>query len=105
TRDQLTSPLEVTNQAFAILIRSRTLEQRKTLASSDIIIDPPLGRFASADFSRVPQAIRAGERGAREVKAALANLSLSEAAYQSYLAARKPRSVGSRTIDFVRTDE
>jgi len=42
-RDQLTSPLEVTNQAFAILIRSHTLEQRKKLLPTDIVIDPPLG--------------------------------------------------------------
>lgn len=104
-REQLTSPLEVTNQAFAILIRSRTLEQRQKLTSSDIIIDPPLGRFASADFSRVPQAIRAGEKGARDAKDALAQLALSESDYEAYLAARKPRPVETRTIEFVRTDE
>ena len=46
-RDELTSPLEVTNQAFAILIRGRTLEQRKKLLPTDIVLDPPLGRFAS----------------------------------------------------------
>lgn len=105
TREELSSPLEVTNQAFAILIRSRTLEQRKTLTSSDIIIDPPLGRFASADFSRVPHAIRAGEEGARDARAALAGLALSETEYASYVAARKSHSVESRTIDFVRTDQ
>ncbi|MGH8178905.1 MAG: patatin-like phospholipase family protein, partial [Steroidobacter sp.] len=61
-REDLTSPLEVTNQAFAIMIRGRTLEQRKKASPSDIIIDPPLGRFPSADFGRVPQALSAGER-------------------------------------------
>lgn len=104
-REELTSPLEVTNQAFAILIRSRTLEQRGKLTSADILIDPPLGRFTSADFGRVPQAIRAGEQGALEAKAALTDLALSQQEWQAYVAARKPRSVESRTIDFVRTDE
>ena len=33
-RDQLASPIEVTNQAFAILIRNRTLEQRRETQSN-----------------------------------------------------------------------
>jgi NTE family protein len=103
-REQLTSPLEVTNQAFAILIRGRTLEQRKTLDESDIIIDPPLGRFTSADFSRVPHAIRAGERAAIAEREELQALALSEDAYRSYLANRKPQSIGTPQIDFVRAD-
>lgn len=103
-REQLTSPLEVTNQAFAILIRGRTLEQRKALGESDIIIDPPLGRFTSADFSRVPHAIRAGERAAIAEREELQALALSEDAYRSYLADRKPQSIGTPQIDFVRAD-
>jgi NTE family protein len=103
-RDELTSPLEVTNQAFAILIRGRTLEQRKKLAPADIVLDPALGRFPSSDFSRVPQALRAGEEAARGASASLAKLSLSEADYRQYLAARNPRSTELPVIEFVRAD-
>jgi NTE family protein len=103
-RDELASPLEVTNQAFAILIRGRTLEQRAKLHASDIVIDPPLGRFPSADFGRVPQALRAGEEGARAASAALAKLSLGEAEYRSYLASRNPRATATPVIEFVRAD-
>ena len=104
SRDELTSPLEVTNQAFAILIRGRTLDQRKKLLPTDIVLDPPLGRFASADFSRVPQALRAGEEAARGAKSSLASLSLSEAAYRQYLAARSTRSTELPMIEFVRAN-
>lgn len=104
SRDELTSPLEVTNQAFAIMIRSRTQEERAKLNSTDIVIDPPLGRFASADFSRVPQALRAGEQGARNAGPRLAGLALSEAGYASYVASRNPRTTTNPTIEFVRTD-
>ncbi len=104
-REELTSPLEVTNQAFAILIRTRTQEQRKTLSPADVIIDPNLGRFPSADFSRVPQAIRAGERGAEQSRAALEHLSLSEQDYRTYLAGRNTRSLNSPVIDFVRAEQ
>jgi NTE family protein len=104
SRDELTSPIEVTNQAFAILIRSRTREQREKLTPSDIIIDPPLGSFTSADFSRVPQALRAGEQGAHNAAQALARLSLDETQYRAYLAGRNPRSTEPPVIDFVRAD-
>jgi NTE family protein len=103
-RDELKSPLEVTNQAFAILIRGRTLEEREKLLPTDIVLDPPLGRFASADFARVPQALRAGEEAARGASASLAKLSLSEADYRNYLAARNPRSTDLPVLQFVRAD-
>lgn len=104
TRDELASPLEVTNQAFAIMIRSRTQEQRAKLKSTDIIIDPPLGRFASADFTRVPQALRAGEQAARDAQSTLAGLALSQDDYASYMASRNPRSTTAPRIEFVRAD-
>jgi NTE family protein len=103
-RDELTSPLEVTNQAFAILIRGRTLEQRQKLLPTDIVLDPPLGRFPSTDFSRVPQALRAGEEAARGSSTSLAKLSLSEADYRNYLATRGARSTQLPVIEFVRAD-
>jgi NTE family protein len=103
-RDELASPLEVTNQAFAIMIRSRTLEPRAKLQSTDVIIDPPLGRFASVDFTRVPQALSAGEQAAEAARLSLAPLSLSEVDYTAYLAARVPRTGQMPTVQFVRTN-
>jgi NTE family protein len=103
-REELKSPLEVTNQAFAILIRGRTRQERELLGPNDVIIDPPLGRFPSADFSRVPQALRAGEAGARAMTTQLARLSLGPEEYQRYLASRNPRSTELPVIEFVRAD-
>jgi NTE family protein len=103
-RDELTSPLEVTNQAFAILIRGRTQEQRAKLTERDLVIDPKLERFTSADFARVPQALRAGEASARDAAAKLSDLALSPSDYARYLASRNPRSTEPPTIEFVRTD-
>jgi NTE family protein len=101
-RDELASPLEVTNQAFAILIRGRTLEQRAKLGPKDIILDPPLGRFPSADFSRVGDALRAGQSAAESSRAQLAKLSVSDDEYLRYLASRKNGNVTPPMIDFVR---
>ncbi|MBL8266143.1 patatin-like phospholipase family protein [Steroidobacter sp.] len=102
--EDLTSPIEVTNQAFAILIRGRTRQQRALLGPNDIVIEPPLGRFPSADFGRVPQALRAGETGARDVAESLQKLALSPDDYVRYLATRNPRDGTLPTIEFVRAD-
>ncbi|MDY6945202.1 MAG: patatin-like phospholipase family protein [Pseudomonadota bacterium] len=102
--EELTSPLEITNQAFAILIRGRTRQQRALLGPNDIVIEPPLGRFPSADFGRVPQALRAGEQGAREVTKSLQKLALDQEDYLRYLATRNPRDSSLPTIEFVRAD-
>ncbi|PZN28315.1 MAG: hypothetical protein DIU71_16190, partial [Proteobacteria bacterium] len=104
-RDQLVSPIEVTNQAFAIMIRGRTLEQRRKLGPADVLIEPPLGRLTAVDFARVPQALEAGEEGAYAVSAQLATLSLDQTAYDAYLARREARAVErSPLIEFVRVD-
>jgi NTE family protein len=101
-RDELNSPIDVTNQAFAIMIRARSREQRATLHPSDIVIEPQLGRFTSADFTRVPQALRAGEQAARMLAEKLQPLALSDAAYRQYLAQRNPRELATPDIDFIR---
>jgi NTE family protein len=105
SRDELASPLEVTNQAFAILIRNRTLEQRAKLGPNDIIIDPPLGRFPSADFSRVPEALRAGRTAAEAARDQLAPLALDDEEYLRYLASRRVRPVSPPAIEFVRPNK
>jgi NTE family protein len=102
--EELKSPLEITNQAFAILIQGRTRQQRALLGPKDVVIEPDLGRFPSADFGRVLFAVRAGEAAARENTESLRNLSLSPDAYIRYLATRNPRDNSLPTIEFVRAD-
>jgi NTE family protein len=41
--EELKSPLEITNQAFAILIQGRTRQQRALLGPKDVVIEPDLG--------------------------------------------------------------
>ncbi|MGC3980289.1 MAG: patatin-like phospholipase family protein [Steroidobacteraceae bacterium] len=102
--DELTSPLAVTNQAVAIMVRNRTLEKRAALQPSDIVIDPELGTMSSADFARVGRALAAGESAAQAASEQLKTLSMSEAAYWQYQAARLPKSLQTPRINFVQTD-
>jgi NTE family protein len=103
-RDELTSPIEMTLQGSAIMIRSRTLEERTKLTERDIVIDPQLGTYGSADFTQVEQVRALGEDAARAMIPRLRELSLDETGYQIYLAGRNPRVVEPRVVSFVRTD-
>lgn len=103
-REELTSPLAVTNQGMAIMIRNRTLEKRASLSASDVIIEPQLGSMGSADFSRVTRAMAAGIDGAQAMRSQLMALSVDEPTYQQYLAARTPGLKQTPTIDFIQTD-
>jgi NTE family protein len=102
--EELKSPLEITNQAFAILIQGRTRQQRALLGPNDIVIEPDLGRATSADFGRVLSSVRAGEAAARARAGSLQKLTLSPDDYLMYLATRNPRDNSLPTIDFVRAD-
>jgi NTE family protein len=103
-RDELTSPLAVTNQAAAIMVRSRTLEKRATLQPADVVIDPQLGTMSSADFSRVPRAMDAGAAATQAMSGQLKALALDATAYQQYLASRATGEKQTPRIDFIQTD-
>ncbi len=103
-RDELTSPLSVTNQSVAIMVRNRTLEKRAVLKATDIIIDPQLGTMSSADFSRVPRALAAGEAAAQAVRTQLQALAVEDDAYQAYVNSRTPGLMQAPHIDFIQTD-
>jgi NTE family protein len=104
SRTELNSPLEIPLQSFAIMMRSRTEEQRALLHNRDIVIEPQLGNYANMDFVHVVKASSAGEQATRDATARLAALSVSESAYKQYLAARGSRDVAPPKVAFVRTD-
>src|SRR6187549_4051012 len=57
-RGKLDSVATVSNQMLAILIRSNTTAQRKTLTDRDVIIDPALGDFSSLGFTEHAKAMK-----------------------------------------------
>jgi NTE family protein len=104
-RDQLNSPLEISNQMLAIMVRRETTRQRALLGARDLIIEPPLGGASSFDFTNVRSAIAIGERATVDRSAQLSALALSPGAYGEAVAQRQPRSEPPVEIDFVRADE
>ena len=100
--DQLLSALQITEQMLTILIRKETLRQLETLGEEDVLIRPDLGEYASTDFDNIRSVIEPGRRAAMDQASKLSALSLSEAGYDAFLAARRRASDGDDTIDFVR---
>lgn len=101
-RDELGSPLDVTNQMIGIMVRRGTLESRKELTPRDILVEPDLGRMTAVNFNRMPQVIEAGEIAARAVQGRLAALSLTPEEYAVRLAARGRPQMSAEPIAFVR---
>jgi len=103
-RNKLDSVATVSNQMLAILIRSNTNAQRKSLTDRDVIIDPALGDFSSLDFESHARAMKIGEEAARGASQRLAALGVSDAEYARFVAARSAGRNDPPVISFVRVE-
>ena len=100
--DDLGSVLTISEQMLTILIRKETLRQIERLGDRDILIRPELGLYASTNFSDILSTIEPGVTAAQEQSAKLAEISLSEDAWNNHLAARKRPVEPASHLAFVR---
>jgi NTE family protein len=101
-RNGLATPLDVTNQMIAIMVRRGTETSRAMLKPGDVLVEPELGRMTSIDFTRMPQVLAAGETAVGKQQAKLAALEIPTDQYAAYVAARA-RSVDPNVqVAFVR---
>jgi NTE family protein len=103
-RKALDSPLAISNQMLAILIRKNADEQKRTLTAQDVLIEPDLQQISSTDFFEVARAIRLGEQAARELAPRLSALRLDPDAYRQYAGRRAPPASAAPLVRFVRVD-
>jgi NTE family protein len=81
------------------MMRANTM---KALASADVVINVPVTRYGSLDWRRFRDLIREGYGAAEALKAELLPLSVDEAAWQQWVAARAAaRKTALPTIQFV----
>ena len=90
--DQLDSAIAVLNQLSTILTNASSEKQKALLSESDILIRPNIGKLSTTDFSIMPIALPLGEIAAREQSVRLEQLSIEDADFQGYLAAKKSKS-------------
>jgi len=103
-RRELTSALAVSNQMLTIMMQRETERQRELLVDRDLLIEPLLGTMLSLDFTAVDQTVMRGVDGARGQTARLAALTIDEAQWQQYVAARAAGESTLPEIQFVRVD-
>jgi len=101
-RDDIQSPIDVTNQMIGILVRRGTLASKALLQKSDVLIEPNLGRMTSLDFSHMPEVIEAGAAAVAKAQERLAALALPPTDYARYVAARSRPKDPSVQLAFVR---
>ena len=101
-RSGLETPLDVTNQMIAIMVRRGTEASRGELKPGDVLVEPELGRMTSIDFTRMPQVQVAGEAAVQKQQASLARLALPPSDYTDYVAARSRAADPDVQVAFVR---
>lgn len=102
TRAGLESPLDVTNQMIAIMVRRGTQASLAALRTDDVLVSPDLGRMTSIDFSKMAQVMVAGEVAAQNEHARLEALALPAAEYGEWVAARARAADPNVQVAFVR---
>jgi len=103
-RRELTSAVAVSNQAITIMMRRETARQRGFLTANDLLIEPDLGNLQPTDFAAADRTIGLGLAATRANANRLARLSLDEAPWHQYLAARNETEKRGAAVRFVRTD-
>ncbi len=103
-RDQLDNFLGIIDQITNILTNRNVAIQMSILGPDDTLISPEMGAVTTASFEKMGEAIKIGEKTARDASDGLKRYSLSEEAYRAEREQqlRKARPLGQ--IEFVRMD-
>ncbi|MGS0941121.1 patatin-like phospholipase family protein [Pseudomonas luteola] len=73
-RKELTTVVDVLNQSTTLMTRNNSEAQLATLTSKDILVEPPLAAYTSADFGSVNELIDAGYRATQALSSRLVSL-------------------------------
>ena len=91
-RDSLKSALGVAVQMVNILTEQNVQRSLASLATTDLLLAPPLGRHTSGDFDQAEALVALGHADAQASAAALARLAVSGAVYAAWQADRQQRA-------------
>ncbi|HLW74380.1 MAG TPA: patatin-like phospholipase family protein [Gammaproteobacteria bacterium] len=99
--DQLTDVISVSLQVVKLYNIQNVKDSIATLTSRDVLIEPDLGDIGPTDFTRMGEAIEAGEQQAYEQLSKLTDLQLSPEAYAAYRQQYRRMLPSPRSVDFV----
>jgi NTE family protein len=88
------SALSVYSQTFDVLAKVNVKEQIARMHPDDLLITPDLGEVTTAGFSRIQEAVDAGEAAARKAADQLRRFAVSDAEWAAFLREAAPRARG-----------
>lgn len=103
-RKQLTTVVDMLNQSVTLMTRKNSEAQLATLTANDVLIQPPLSGYGSADFNRVPQLIDAGYRATSILAPRLAALRQPQDPHAEALAEARTPSERTPVITAIRVE-
>jgi NTE family protein len=103
--EELTSAIAISEQMLTILINKETVRQIESLGAGDVLIQPQLGTYGSANFADILLAIEPGVVAARAVESRLADLAVDENEYSAWLDERTARERIDGTLAFARVEQ
>lgn len=103
--EDLESAIAISEQMLTILIRKETVRQVESLGEGDVLIEPQLGNYGSANFADILTTIEPGAVAARDVESQLQALAVDESAYAAWLEKRKTRPRIDGKLAFVRVEQ
>jgi NTE family protein len=97
--------LKVADQLTGLLTVGNTKATIASLGEHDVLIQPPLGtRVATADFTKVTEALAIGDEGVAVVRDRLAALGIAAPAYAQNRSVRTGRATEPPLVSFVRLE-
>ncbi|WP_158269374.1 patatin-like phospholipase family protein [Saccharospirillum sp. MSK14-1] len=88
---QYDSSFDVANRSVEILMDQNVMQSQQLLSDQDILVEPDMQKFTSADFDRYIDIINQGEIATRLHHSDLVNLALSPEEYQQWQQQRQSR--------------
>ncbi|WP_280156053.1 patatin-like phospholipase family protein [Piscinibacter sp. XHJ-5] len=101
-RENITSALSIVGQLVNLLGKDSVDRQVATLTDRDVLITPDLADISAGSFERQSEAIRIGERAAREAAQALQRYSVPEREYAELRRLQTGGSPALGTVDAIR---
>lgn len=97
-KDEVGNLLDITDQLTRILTGVNTQQRRDMLGESDLLIEPPIGAYSSADFNNAQKIVPIGASETLKHLPELQKLALKEDEFQQHLANRTLLPAGSNRI-------
>lgn len=101
SRDNITSLLAITDQMLNFLTRKNSLRSLSAMNERDILVNPDLTAIGMLDFDQAEEIYRRGYEAALAMGNQLAVLSVDDATWGTYLAARTLPPLPSNPVDFI----